>query len=279
MTLGVTALVLLAALMHASWNALIKSSSDTILNTAFLAGAAALICAPLLFFVPLPAAPSWPYLLASALVHQFYFALVGAAYRQGDLSFAYPLMRGTPPLLVACAGIFLLQDESSPGLWAGVVAISAGVLWLGGFPHMLRHAHARSTAFALGNAVLIAAYTLIDALGVRVSGNAASYGLWLFVLMAPPYVGIVVATRRAQVRSHLEQYWGRTLLAGALSIGAYGIALEAMTRAPVAAVAALRETSVIFAALMGTLLLKEPFGQRRIAGACVIAAGIALMKL
>jgi len=278
MTMSVTALVLLAALMHASWNALIKSSSDTTLNTALLVGAAGLICAPLLVFVPLPAAPSWPYLLASAVVHQFYFFLVGAAYRQGDLSVAYPLMRGTPPLIVACAGIFLLQDESSPWLWAGVVAISGGVLWLGGFPRMLRHANARSTVFALGNAVLIAAYTLIDALGVRVSGNAVSYGLWLFLLIAPPYVSIVIATRRAQVRSHLERYWGRTLLAGALSIGAYGIALWAMTRAPVAAVAALRETSVIFAALIGTLLLKEPFGQRRIAGACVIAVGIALIK-
>jgi drug/metabolite transporter (DMT)-like permease len=278
MSLGVTALVLLAALMHASWNALIKTSRDTLLDSALLVGAAAAIALPLLPLVPMPAPASWPHLLASGLVHQFYFSLVGAAYRHGDLSYAYPLMRGVPPLLVAGAGSLLLPDRAPPWLWAGVVMVSLGVLWIGGFRRMLRHAQARSTAIALGNAMLIAAYTLIDGIGVRLSGHAAGYGLWLFVLTAIPYAGIVLVRRRSTLRAHLRRRGWRAPLAAALSLGAYVIALEAMTRAPIAAVAALRETAVIFGAMIGALMLKEPFGRDRVAGACVVAAGIALMK-
>lgn len=279
MSAGVTALVLLAALMHASWNALVKSGRDTSLDSALLVSAAAVIALPVLLFVPVPETRCWPYLLASGLVHQFYFAMVGSAYRHGDLSHTYPLMRGVPPLIVACVGFFLLVDEASPGLWLGIAAVSLGVLWIGGFQRMLRHAHARPTAIALCNAALIAAYTLIDGIGVRLSGHALSYGLWLFVLTALPYAAIVIGQRRDTVGSHLRRAWWRALLAAALSIGAYVIALWAMTRAPIAAVAALRETSVIFGAMIGSLLLKEPFGRHRVAGACVVAAGIALIKL
>jgi len=279
MSLGVTALVLLAALMHASWNALIKSGGNTSLDSALLVAAAAVIALPVLPFLPLPDARCWPYLVASALVHQGYFTLVGAAYRHGDLSYAYPLMRGVPPLLVAIFGALILKDEASPGLWGGVVAVSVGVLWIGGFHRMLRQAQARPTAIALSNAALIAAYTLIDGIGVRLSGHALSYGLWLFLLTALPYAAVVLVRQPEGLGAHLRRAWPRALAAAALSIGAYVIALWAMTRAPIAAVAALRETSVIFAAIIGWLLLKEPFGRHRIAGACVVAAGIALIKL
>jgi drug/metabolite transporter (DMT)-like permease len=279
MSLGITVLVLLAALMHASWNALIKSSGDTALDSALLVGAAAAIALPVLPFLPLPETRCWPYLVVSGVVHQCYFAMVGAAYRHGDLSYTYPLMRGLPPLAVATVGSFVLADEASPGLWIGVATVSLGVLWIGGFHRMLRHAQARSAAIALGNAALIAAYTLIDGIGVRLSGHALSYGLWLFVLTALPYAAIVVAPRRGRIGAHLRRAWWRALLAAALSIGAYAIALWAMTRAPIAAVAALRETSVIFGAMIGAVLLKEPFGRHRIAGACIVAAGIALIKL
>ena len=278
MTLGVTALVLLAALMHATWNALIKASRETSLNTALLVGAASLLSAPLLAFVPAPEVASWPYLFASWLVHQAYFAMVGAAYRHGDLSLTYPLMRGLPPLLVACAGAFLLPDVASPWLWAGVVTVSVGVLWIGGFRRAVRHAQGRSSLLAIANAVLIAAYTLIDGMGVRLSGNAASYGLWLFFLIAMPYFGIVASRYRTTIRMQLRAHWWRALLGAALSIGAYLIALWAMTEAPVAAIAALRETSVIFAAMIGALLLNERFGRDRIAGACVVVIGIAMLK-
>ena len=263
MTLGVTAAVLAAALLHATWNALIKASRDVVFDTALVVAAAALVAALVIPWLPAPAAPSWPYLAASAVVHQGYFTLLAAAYRRGDLSFAYPLMRGLPPLLVALGGLALLPDPRSAWLWSGIAAISLGVLWIGGLHPRLLVTRARSAAFAVGNAVVIAGYTLIDGLGVRLSGNPASYGLWLFFLTAWPYVGIALWSRRAALGAHLRRHWWRGLLGGMLTIAAYLIALWAMTRAPIAAVAALRETSVIFAAAIGAWLLKEPFGRHR----------------
>lgn len=279
MSAAVTASVLLAALMHATWNALIKSGRDPELDTALVVGAMALLAAPALLFLPLPAPPSWPYILGSVVVHQAYYAMVASAYRHGDLSFTYPLMRGLPPLLVACVGAAWLNEPASPSLWLGVSAISAGVLWIGGFRRMLRHAELRPTLIAAANAVMIAAYTLIDALGVRVADDPLAYALWLITLASLPYTAVVYARRKDQLLAHARRQWPRTLVAAALSIGTYSIVLWAMTAAPIAAVSALRETSVIFAAILGTLLLKEPFGTQRIGGACVVAAGIALIKL
>jgi drug/metabolite transporter (DMT)-like permease len=278
MTLGVTLAVLAAALLHATWNALIKASQDIVFDTALLVAGAALVAALLIPWLPAPAAASWPYLAASAIVHQGYFALLAAAYRRGDLSFAYPLMRGLPPLLVALGAAALLPDPRSAWLWSGITAISFGVLWIGGLHPRALAARTRPAAFACANALLIASYTLIDGIGVRLAGNPASYGLWLFFLTAWPYVGIALWARRESLGTRLCRDGLRGLVGGSLSICAYLIALWAMTRAPVAAVAALRETSVIFAAGIGAWLLKEPFGRHRIAGACLVVAGIALLK-
>jgi drug/metabolite transporter (DMT)-like permease len=146
MTLGVTAAVLAAALLHATWNALIKASRDVVFDTALVVAAAALVAALVIPWLPAPAAPSWPYLAASAVVHQGYFTLLAAAYRRGDLSFAYPLMRGLPPLLVALGGLALLPDPRSAWLWSGIAAISLGVLWIGGLHPRLLVTRARSAA-------------------------------------------------------------------------------------------------------------------------------------
>jgi drug/metabolite transporter (DMT)-like permease len=277
MTLEVAALVLLAALLHAVWNALIKASNDAVRDTALVMAGACAISALLLPFLPLPAPASWPHLLASCLLHQVYFALLTAAYRSGELSLAYPLMRGVAPLIVAFATLALLPHPPSSALWLGVAAISAGVLWIGVRPAALR-THTPAIAFALANALFIAAYTVVDGLGVRVAGNAASYGLWLFFLIAWPYLGVLLWIRRTKLRRPARALVWRGLFGGAASVAAYLIALWAMTQAPIAAVAALRETSVIFAALIGAWLLKEPFGGQRIAGACLVALGIALLK-
>jgi drug/metabolite transporter (DMT)-like permease len=278
MTLGIAALVLLAALLHAIWNALIKASRDVVLDTALVVAGAALVAAVLLPWIAPPGRSSWPYLLASCVVHQGYFALLAAAYRRGDLSFAYPLMRGLAPLLVALTAAFLLAEPASPWLWAGVASISAGVLWIGGLHPRLLLQRSHAAGFAAANAVLIASYTVIDGLGVRLAGDAAAYGLWLFLGTALPYVPIALWLRRDAWREHVRRHWWRGLLGGSLSIAAYVIALWAMMRAPIAAVAALRETSVIFAALIGAWLLHEPFGRHRVAGACLVVAGIALLK-
>lgn len=279
MSAEVTALVLLAALMHASWNAIVKTGSDPTLNTALIVAVMAVLAVPALPFLPLPAAASWPYLLGSVLVHQFYYTMVASAYRHGDLSLAYPLMRGMPPLIVACAASLLLDDPTPPSLWAGVAAVSLGVLWIGGFVRLLSRAHLRPTLIAMAAALLIAAYTLIDGMGVRESGSPLAYTLWLILLSSVPYAARIYIRRPQELRMHVRLHWRRALIAAALSICGYSIVLWAMTVAPIAAVSALRETSVIFAALLGTLLLKEPFGRHRIPGACLVAAGIALIKL
>ena len=278
LSLGVTLAVLGAALLHATWNAMIKSSDDVLLDTTIFivgAGAAAL---PFLFFVAPPARGAWPYLAASVAIHvAYYIALVGA-YRAGDLSHGYPIMRGVAPLIVAVCALAWLGEVPRPAVWAGVVLIGGGVLSLG-----LTRFHWRtsrvSTGWALTNAGIIAAYTLVDAAGVRLSGSPAGYALWIFVLDCLPFPLVVLALRGRQFVEYGRRYWARGLTGGVLSAAAYGIALWAMTRAPVAAVAALRETSVIFAALIGAYILKEGHARVRLGGAVAVAAGVIALKL
>lgn len=278
MPLSIVALVLTAAFMHAAWNALIKTSRDVSLDTALVACVASIVAMALLPFFPLPAPASWPYLAASWIMELVYFRLLAAIYRHGDLSYAYPLMRGLAPPLVAAAGAFILTDPASPWLWAGVAMISCGVLTIGARWGVHAQAAAGTTYLALANAAVIATYTLIDGIGVRQSGNALSYGLWLFFLIGLPILPMVLRRRARILGEHLRHSGWRGLLGGCLNIGVYLIVLWAMTQAPIAAVAALRETSVIFAALIGALFLKEPFGRHRIAGACLVAVGIGLLR-
>jgi drug/metabolite transporter (DMT)-like permease len=276
--LEVTLAVLGAALAHATWNAMVKSSRDVLLDVALitcLGGAAAV---PFLFFVDVPAAAAWPYIFASVVIHiAYYFALVGA-YRAGDLSHGYPIMRGVAPLVVSVAALAWLGEAPQPSVWLGVVLICGGVLSLGfaGF-HWSRSR--TSTAWALGNALIIALYTLVDATGVRLSHSPLGYVLWLFVLDALPFPLLVLLSRKRQFLAYASRYWQRGLLGGVLSALAYGVALWAMTRAPVAAVAALRETSVIFAALIGAWLLREGHIARRLVGAATVALGVVALKM
>jgi phosphonate utilization associated putative membrane protein len=272
----VTALVLGAALLHASWNAIIKSSRDMMLDTALVAAGASVLALPLIAAVPAPASASWPFLAASVAIHVGYFATLARAYRAGDLGHAYPLMRGTAPLLVALFGVALLNERPGATMWLGIVLISAGILSIG----LLQKGHAQreATVWALANAVIIASYTLVDGAGVRLSGTAAGYVAWLFLLQGPIFIGLVVAARRRAAWHYAGRNWKRGLAGGLFLIGAYGIVLWAMARAPVAAVAALRETSVIFAAMLGSIFLKEPFGRQRLIGACAVALGVMALR-
>ena len=276
-SLEVYLLVLLAALLHASWNAIIKSGDSTSLDTVALTIAAALFSAVVLPFIPLPAPASWPWLAASVALHVAYFLLLGAVYRIGDLSHVYPLMRGLAPMLVALAGALFLNESLGIMVWAGIGLICAGIL----LP-VLRHGgalHGRATPLALLIALIIASYTLVDGYGTRVSGNSLSYCLWMFLLEAPPLVLVAWCFERAQLWSYCRIYWRRAAAGGLCVLGSYSIALWAMLGVPIAAVAALRESSVLFAALIGCLLLKERLGGWRIAGAAIIAAGMALLRL
>jgi drug/metabolite transporter (DMT)-like permease len=278
LTLGVTLAVLGAALGHAIWNAMIKSSGDVLLDmtlVVFFAGVATL---PFLPFVPIPGAAVWPYIAASMAIHiAYYVALVGA-YRAGDLSHGYPIMRGIAPLIVSLVAVFWIGEAPKPMVWVGVVLICGGVLSLG-FVGFRWHDSRRSLAWALANAGIIATYTLVDAAGVRTAGEPQTYVVWLFVLDALPFPIVVLLLRRRELAAYAQRFWLRGLFSGALSAAAYGIVLWAMTRAPVAAVAALRETSVIFAALIGAWLLKEGHIGRRIVGAATVAAGVIALKI
>ena len=272
----VTGLVLGSALLHASWNAIIKSSRDVMLDTALVAAGAGLLALPLTASVSLPANASWPYLGASAAIHVGYFSTLVAAYRAGDLGHAYPLMRGTAPLLVALFGAALLDERPSPTMWLGILLISAGILSLG----LLQRGRAQrsATLWALANAAIIASYTLIDGAGARLSGSPAGYVAALFWLQGLLFLTLVGILRGRAALDYARRNWQRGLGGGLCLISAYGIVLWAMTQAPVAAVAALRETSVIFAALLGSVFLKERFGWQRLLAACAVALGVVALR-
>ncbi|HVE05958.1 MAG TPA: DMT family transporter [Paraburkholderia sp.] len=278
MSTGVMLLVLLAALLHASWNALVKSSPDTWLDIVFVTGSAGALCALTLPFLPLPAAASWPYIAASAAIHVVYFLLIGAAYRSGDMSHAYPLMRGAPPLIVALASGPLIGERLTTGEWGGILLICGGILGLL-LVHSASGNTARTTRLALCNALIIATYTLVDGTGVRLAAHPAAYTMWMFALAAPPVLAYVFICRRAAALRHLRARWHLTLTGGACTVVSYALVLWAMTQAPIAMVAALRETAILFGTAISMLILKERHGIARPLAALVILLGVVTLKL
>ena len=277
MSVTVFVLALLAAVLHASWNAIVKSASDKLLAMVMVTTVAGLVAAAALPFLAPPSTASWPYIGASLVLHIGYFALVSGAYGAADMSQAYPLMRGSAPVLVAGIGTIWLGEHLSPRGWIGVLLICLGILSLA--------LTARGTGtrkgvgFALANAVVIAAYTLTDGTGVRLSGAPAAYTLWLFLLNALPMLGWVLATRRVGfLRYALANY--RLGIAGGLgALTAYGLALWAMTAAPIALVAALRETSILFGLLIAAVGLRERIGKPRLLAAGLITLGAVALRL
>lgn len=278
LTWGVAGAVLFGAVLHASWNALVKSSQDKALDTAVIHTIGSLVALPFLAIVGLPPMASWPFIATSVTIHIAYYIALTGAYKHGDLGLTYPLMRGTAPLLVALSAAYTVGETLSPLGWAGVLGVSAGVLALGLSPHAL--ASPRAVGFALANAVIIAIYTVVDALGARTSGNPLQYVMALFALDGWPFAVLVFMRRRGTVVwPYARRRWPIATVGAAASLGSYGIALWAMTRAPVAVVAALRETSVLFAAVLGAWFLKERFDTRRAVGTAVIVAGVMALRL
>jgi drug/metabolite transporter (DMT)-like permease len=273
MSLPVTLAVLGAALLHAGWNALVKSSADKQLDTVGLAAGAGVIAFAVAPWLPMPARESWPWLAGSTAVHILYFICLAGAYRWGELSYTYPVMRGGGPMIVALVGALALGEVLPLIESIGVAMICVGILAFASGAH-----DRRATAFAVANAVVIAAYTLIDAQGARASGEPVSYTLWFFAANGIVITAMGVATRGAAVPAYLHRYWMRAAVGGACSVGAYGIALWAMTRAPVALVAVLRETSVIFAAALGAIFLKEKFTRRRLVATGAVMAGLIALR-
>jgi drug/metabolite transporter (DMT)-like permease len=273
-SLPVTLAVLGAALLHASWNALLKGSMDKQLDTVAFSVGAALVSLAVAVWLPVPARESWPWLAASAGVHILYFVFLANAYHWGELSYAYPIMRGGGPVMVALAGAAVFGEVLPPVPTFGVALVCAGIVAFAS-----GKAHPRATAFALANAVVIAAYTLIDAKGARASGSPVAYALWFFVANGIAIYASGGVRRRAAVPRYLAANWPRVLLGAVFTTGSYGVALWAMTRAPVALVAVLRETSVIFGAVLGAWLLKEKFTRRRLVATGAVMVGLIALKL
>lgn len=279
MDLSVVALVLLAALFHASWNALVKVNGDRLAVMALITGASGLICLPLLPLLPLPAPESWPFLALSVLWHVGYQLFLLQAYRHGDLGHVYPIARGVAPLLVLGIAFLVAGEIVGFGQVAAILVMAAGIISLafrGGPP--LRY-DPRPVFYALGTAIFIASYTVTDGSGARLAGSPHGYTVWLFVLNAVPMTVIAVVARGRDTGAAVRRHWRHGLAGGALSLAAYWLVIWALTLGPMGPVAALRETSVIFAAIIGALFLKESFGRFRIAAASLVAAGILLLRL
>lgn len=277
MSAEVMLLVLLGAALHATWNALVKSGADKLLDTALVVAGSAAVAVAAIPFLPVPAPASWPMLLASGVIHLVYFALVAAAYRAGDMSLAYPLMRGTPPLAVAVLAALLLEETLRPLGWVGIALVCGGVLAMAARRGV--RADAATIGFALANAAIIATYTLVDGVGARLSGAPVAYTLWAFLLTALFFLPFVAWRRPGALAAHLRARWRIGLGAGSCTLGSYALALWAMTQAPIAAVAALRETSILFGVALAAVVLRERPTPARLAGAALIAAGAAALRL
>ena len=283
LTSGVLAAVLGAALLHALWNSLVKSADDKFLSSALVAlwcGVAAFAAALVL---PWPSRAAAPFVVASALIHIVYFLLVGRLYRNADLSVAYPMMRGLAPLIAALIALATLGEAPGPVAVLGIVILVFGVMLMGASGLAHGRIDAATLAVALANSVVIAVYSVIDGQGGRISGPsplfAFAYNAWADALTALAYAPIALLLRGRSVSLAFVRDWRRGLAGGLAAFVGYAVVIWAMTQAPIAAVAALRETSVVFAALIGVVLLGEPFQTQRAVAALVILAGVVTLRL
>lgn len=275
-----TILILISALLHAVVNAIVKTSDDGLLTRGCMNATALAAAIPLTVVVPVPSPDLWKLLVAATLIHGLYpFFLVGA-YRFGDLSAMLPLARGTAPLGVAALlGAFAGEIPGNAQL-TGVGLISFGIAMLAFERGALATASVRrGVALAVATGFIIACYTVIDGIGLRMAGTPMTYIVWLFVLDGLFVSSLVAWLRRDSLRPFLQRNWKPSLIGGGLGVATYGLALYALSLGAIVEIAALRETSVIFAAVIGTLVLGEPFGRRRVLAATVVAAGVILMQV
>lgn len=296
MPFDVFLVVLAAAFLHAGWNTLLKLRAhagpaiDPMLSTLLLGIAASLVATLAMPATGLPAPSSWPYAAASAMIHIAYYLLVGAAYRAADLSAVYPITRGTAPMGTALLAALFLGERLSLQSWTGIACICAGVIGLATMS--LRRGGLTWTgfAFAAANAGIVMLFTLVDGHGARLSGNPAGYAMLLEALCGPMLLPCLLLVLRgngprnrslpgALLAALGEGRWWKALLGAIMSVAAYAAALWAMTRAPIGAVAALREVSVLIGVFLGALVLRETVGLPRWIAAAAIVAGAMLVRL
>ena len=292
--LSVTLVVLAAAVTHATWNAIAHGIKDQLLAFGLIGAGGILVAIPLVIVSPFPLSACWPYLLASIVIHVFYNLLLMRSYRYGEFGQVYPLARGTSPLVVTVLAAVFAAERPSAAQVAGVLVVSCGLALLvlagrtgrraaaGGGSGSAGRGRDRAAALlaAVGTGLTIAAYTTVDGLGVRLSGSSVAYIGWLMLLESLRAPAWALARRRHELLSGTSRrVLGSGLLAGGLSVLAYGLVLWAQTRGDLAPIAALRETSVIFGAVIGTVVFREPFGRWRIAATLLVVIGVLLLNV
>ena len=279
MQLDLIAIVLLAAVPHALWNAIVKISGDRFLTATAVLGSGTVFGVFFLPLVPVPTPMMCLFLMASVIIHAVYHLCLINAYRFGDLTQVYPLARGSAPLLVALLAAVTAGEVPNASAMAGVVMVSLGIVSLSFNQRLGAEHQGRTVLLALATGFLISAYTVVDGLGIRLSNDLWSYIVWLMVLEGVPFLIWTALWRHHTVAPFLKREWKRALAGGILSKLAYGCILYALAQGAMVHVSALRETSVLFAAVIGTLMLKEHFGVRRILASAVIAIGIIVMQM
>lgn len=272
--------ILFAAFLHAAWNALVKANVDRFTMMLMIALVQTAIACALLPFVPLPAPAAWPWLLLTAIPHTTYKVFLARAYDTGELARIYPVMRGLTLALVTGASVGLLGESVPPLGLFGIAVIGAGVVALSS-PGQGAVAGLRGSTFAitLGAAASAAAYTVIDGIGVRLAGGVAAFAAWMFVLDGLGMILFAAATRGRSAFAAMRPHWRVGVLAGSIAFTCYWIALWALANAPIALVAALRETSILFALALARLRLRERLDGAKLAGAGAVLAGIVLIRV
>lgn len=270
--------VLFAAFLHAGWNALVKTGGDKMRAMFILSTTQGLMGLAMALALPWPQGEVWLWLAASVLFHTFYKLLLVFAYERGDLSRVYPIARGAAPMLVLVVGMLFLADTVTALEYAGVVTIGLGIALMARGVFTSGESR-RMLPFAAGSALATAGYSLVDGVGARVGGDATQYVAWLFFLDASVFAVISLVRAGPGVLSADRRAWGLGALAGGASLGAYWIAVWAMTVAPIALVAALRETSILFAVLLGALVFRERMDRAKLIAATAILAGVILTRI
>jgi drug/metabolite transporter (DMT)-like permease len=278
MSVTVLLLFLAAAVMHATWNALIKSGRDRVVDLTLVIGGAGFLALLAIPFVGLPDPAAWPWIGVSILTHAGYYIFLLFAYRDGAMSRVYPIARGIAPPLVAIIAIPLAGEVPDLMGAIGLGLVTIGILALAIERGNMRGAEGRSVLFAVITGLFIVSYVLADGMGVRASRNPAAYIAWDFFLESLPLVAYCIYVKRHSFIAHVVHDGWRGLFGAVIAGGGYAIAIWAMSLAPMAQVTALRETSVVFGAAIGALILKERFGPRRIAAAVLVAFGNALIQ-
>ncbi|WP_405871964.1 MULTISPECIES: EamA family transporter [unclassified Streptomyces] len=277
MTPLVAAAVLFAAVTHASWNAIAHQITDKLVGFTLIAGGGMLIGLAMVPFVAFPKSDAWPYLIGSAFIHVAYYVLLMRSFRLGDFGQAYPIARGTAPLVVTLLAALFAHEVPNGWAAAGITLSCAGLTGVALWGLRGSHPNWAAIGAALATGLTIAAYTVVDGLGVRASGSSLGYIAWLMAVEGVAIPLYALTRRRGELLTVLRPFAGLGLLGAALSVLAYGLVLWAQTKAELAPIAALRESSIIVGAAIGAVFFKERFGAPRIAAAMLLVAGIGLM--